>query len=834
MFTDFTHNQILRDTLAPAFDAYLKANVCPALVHKYGASLLGVQMYEDHLADNFWTEGYWYYPLTLVFDDRTEICWLRWKSDAVAPYCAAPDEVEFVIPADVPAAFVQLMQTRAVYAPSDDRLHVDVQCVAPEATALVGKYSQQFLDEMALQITDAIGRQFSVGGLARTGMMLTLAFAGGTYFEHTSDNVTYRRLLLSDNSRFAKDFWVKWTRLDGARAFSVNSPVRAEQIRFEIGEDVPQKVREREFRFLVSTDADRYRTAMGRKSVTEWRELIRRAIKRGDLTRLELPDATAAQGSADDGQIAEKLWQILGKPAAEKTEPTASPCAPSEEFNRAMEAARAALATQTSPPARREQPAVADPTPQKTEAPAPQPAGDTDREQKLRADIRNQVRLEYEERERERLAAEARRTLEENRRREAEQQRLEELAKARREAEKTARIHAEEAAKLQEEEEQARRLREEERLREQTEARRRAEEEIERLRAEVEEHRRVAEEVERLRAEAEERRKQDEEIRRRAEEEIRRQKEEQEIRRRAEEEARRKAEEEARIRAEEARRKAEEEARIRAETEARLRAEEERRRQEEEVRLRVEAELRRRAEEEERRRAQEEEKRRAEEIMRARIEEETRRKLEEQARRKTEEEARRKAEEEARVQQTEEALRAAKEEVERLRKEAEAHRAAEEEARRTLEEQVRHAEEEARRKMEAEAATRRAEQEARLKAAQEACRQAEAEIARLHMEETLAAEQKKENYTYMEKKAHLIFRNPLDPNITTSIRDELKAALHGFNRDDLYIRVRATITAPDTVELDFLQFPAEEKELLIQLLKVLGNSHLGIRKIVLD
>ena len=217
-------------------------------------------------------------------------------------------------------------------------MELKIHAGSSDPSFLDGKYSESFISELTRQITLAIEDAMGVSGLDGSTLRLELVFAPGTYMEHTSDNVTYRRLLLSDKSCQARDFWVKWTRLDGAVAYSVSDEVSSETVKFELGEDVPQKIREREFRFLCSKNPDKYQAAMGKKTVTEWRELIKRAIRRGDVTKLESELAAAEQ--ADDVQ--NRLLEVLnsfGK--AVKIEETHDDS--TDSFDNIMELARAAL-----------------------------------------------------------------------------------------------------------------------------------------------------------------------------------------------------------------------------------------------------------------------------------------------------------------------------------------------------------------------------------------------------------------------------------------------------------------------------------------------------------
>ena len=92
------------------------------------------------------------------------------------------------------------------------------------------KYSASFIDELKRQITEEISRAMSVEGLEESTLELQLAFEPGTFMEHTSENVTYRRRLITDKLCQPRDFWVKWTRLDGAVAYTVSDEVSSETV----------------------------------------------------------------------------------------------------------------------------------------------------------------------------------------------------------------------------------------------------------------------------------------------------------------------------------------------------------------------------------------------------------------------------------------------------------------------------------------------------------------------------------------------------------------------------------------------------------------------------
>nr|HBJ19503.1 hypothetical protein [Clostridiales bacterium] len=351
MFFDEKHNKIVSDTLSGKFRVAAEEDLLPKLREVYGEALSGVSMYEDYIADDFSSGGFWYYPMTLQYKEGYATAWVRYpyavgsKDFAGSPYAyvgAKPLTFTLVPEAEVPERMLRAMAGRRVSAPKG-AITVRVETTAENPILLVGKYSQSFLDEMALQLTDEIERKMSVRGIAGSNITLTMVFASGTYMEHTSENQTYRRLLMSEGGRSVKDFWIRWCKVDGEGAFSVSSTVDAGSIAFSIGEDVPQKIREKEYRYLTRQDINKYRFAMGRKNVTEWREIIKRAVKRGDLVRVTEEEKI----NEGDAEVRRKLTEILGEETLPYTpsENTPASAPENEEFERAMRLARTFLTT---------------------------------------------------------------------------------------------------------------------------------------------------------------------------------------------------------------------------------------------------------------------------------------------------------------------------------------------------------------------------------------------------------------------------------------------------------------------------------------------------------
>jgi hypothetical protein len=475
-------------------------------------------------------------------------------------------------------------------------------------------------------------------------------------------------------------------------AYSVVDHVDAECISFEIGEDVPQKVREKEYRFLLAAGGDKYHNAMGRKNITEWREIIRRAIRRGDLVKLEVSEDKAAN---DD--ISAALAAVLGKNAAPAEAPEVKVAEENDEFARAMAMARQIIAE-------REVEEAVEAAPEIAEAPAAA-AEEVTKIDFAPAASHTPISIfdidEVEEKDAEEAEdifgglddAEA-----ENN---EEEEAIEELC-----ALDGVKAVAEEALDVVEEV----------------------------VVPEAPKAESAAEIEARIRAEIEEK-----------------------VRRECEEKARRAAEEEF--------------AKIAAEKE-------ELRRQHEELIAKAEAERLRLQKLEEARTAEEEKMRLA---------------LEEQIRR----EAR---EKERMAEAAKLALAEARREEEERNAKALAAKAEEE---------------------------RKAKEEAERKAAEEKAMNAKTNAA-------IAGGIRTKNYTYTSKTVKLLFRRSVDPNMTSRIYEIIKTTLEYYGKEKMYMRIKATIPDSTTVILEFLEIPMEEMTLLSNIIKVLGNSGLGIAKAIVD
>lgn len=809
MIVDLMHNKIIAATVTEAFSGCFKEKLLPKLSEKYGDSITLVQMYEDHIADGFALGGEFYYPLTVVTDEaRTE--WIKWKLakgkfEGNSPYAYVGDDLDFELVEKAPDGFEDKLSGRARFA-EVGLVPIRVETTASDITFLSGKYSQTFIDEMARQLTPAIEEAMSVTGLSESGLELCLVFAPESYMEHTSENVTYRRLLLTDNSGAPRDFWIKWTRLDGATAYSVAANVSSSSILFEIGEDVSQKVREKEYRFLLSTKGkDKYHNAMGRKNITEWREIIKRAVRRGDLVKVE----QAVTISKETEDLTKELLKVVGGvPAA--TEEVVASRESDEELARALEFARSALDA-----ANGEQ--LID---EEEEDEQPEETDELDDFYSEGAEEPVTVSFDGEdEKEADELARLAKEELQSVRATEisfADEPSEEEISE-----EDPSEEDAEEFEELAEDDEIISEEFEEE-----------IEEEI--IEEETAEEEIIAEEIDPCAEEYPE-----SEYSEIDDEEALEEGENDEALSELEEllgvtdEPSEKTVPSAAIPVEEKIDITKLEEKIRAEVEAKLR-------------LEYEMNARKRAEEEAERLRKENEKL----LMAAKGEEERkaereRARLEETEKLKSQIEAQLRAEARER-ERLAEAARAAVEEQRRLEEEKariEAMRL-EEQRRLEAEERAKALEEERRR----EAERIRRETEERIRAEYEEKERAEREEReRLKVESdsetetssSMASEASKDNfvnqnYTYISKNVKLLFRRSVDPNITARIHEIIKATLDYYGKSKVYLKIKATVPDTQTVILEFVKIPMEEMELLGNIIKVLGNSGLGIAKAIVD
>ena len=89
-------------------------------------------------------------------------------------------------------------------------------------------------------------------------------------------------------------------------------------------------------------------------------------------------------------------------------------------------------------------------------------------------------------------------------------------------------------------------------------------------------------------------------------------------------------------------------------------------------------------------------------------------------------------------------------------------------------------------------------------------------------------------YNYTNRNVRLVFRRSVDPNITVRIQQIMKAAVEYYGKEKMYIKVRASVPDNQTVLLEFIHIPLEEMDLLGNIIKILGNSGLGIARAIIE
>ena len=89
-------------------------------------------------------------------------------------------------------------------------------------------------------------------------------------------------------------------------------------------------------------------------------------------------------------------------------------------------------------------------------------------------------------------------------------------------------------------------------------------------------------------------------------------------------------------------------------------------------------------------------------------------------------------------------------------------------------------------------------------------------------------------YTFGSYMVCMQFERAVDPNIHGRIRTLIENTVQYFKKESVPISVRSTVEEGQVVRLHFYRMPKEEHDLLIHIIKVLGNSDLGVKKITLE
>ena len=324
MRINLLYNKIVADTISESFVKSFNENAISKLSEKF-SDVEEAVIYEDYLSDGLAVAGTFFCPLTLVSADGISRAFASWRCDSkkfenAVPYSyigketlnieisdSAPPEIEAKVAGRVP-----------FFAKNSVKCTIDAQ--APTKTFLSGKYSQSFVDIMRYSVTRALEAEFSIEGLSESTLELSLAFAPESFMEHVLDNVSYRRILVSAKACAPRDLWIKWTRLDASGTYTVSSHVKKSDILFEICDDVPEKIREREYRHRIkSSGISAYKNSMSRKNFTEGRELLKRIIKRGEVVKL--PENDNKDYIIPTNDITDSFTSLTLEEPMTKTEP---------------------------------------------------------------------------------------------------------------------------------------------------------------------------------------------------------------------------------------------------------------------------------------------------------------------------------------------------------------------------------------------------------------------------------------------------------------------------------------------------------------------------------
>lgn len=329
MNVDFLHNQIIRDTISRQFIESFNENLLPSLYNKYGKSLEHVQFYEDHIKDGMRIGGIFYYPLTVVISGTPRTEWISWQVsnyriyDNFNPFTyRGQDFLSFSFVEKLPEGLEEKIVGKPIYS-HQNSLPIIMKAESDDKTFLAGKYAQGFIDLMSSALTELIENELAITGLAGSGVIIEMNFAPGTYMEHICASSTYRRLRIKARACSARDLWVKWTRLDGNGTYTISDNIDRSMIEFELAENLPGKVKEKEYRYLTAESIEKYQQSMSRKNITEWREMMRRVLHRGEVEKFErITISKAAAESIEEKE--EPIPQPIAEEATEPVEATVS------------------------------------------------------------------------------------------------------------------------------------------------------------------------------------------------------------------------------------------------------------------------------------------------------------------------------------------------------------------------------------------------------------------------------------------------------------------------------------------------------------------------------
>ena len=113
-------------------------------------------------------------------------------------------------------------------------------------------------------------------------------------------------------------------------------------------------------------------------------------------------------------------------------------------------------------------------------------------------------------------------------------------------------------------------------------------------------------------------------------------------------------------------------------------------------------------------------------------------------------------------------------------------------------------------------------------------RREEEEAKRLEAERLAEEARRAEEARFISKRAKIIFRRPTDQLIISRIREIVEETIIANGKQNVRIHMKAYQEDRDVINLDILRMPASEGELLVSIVKAIGNARIGVTKIILE
>ncbi|MBO5879313.1 MAG: hypothetical protein J6Q68_02015 [Clostridia bacterium] len=88
---------------------------------------------------------------------------------------------------------------------------------------------------------------------------------------------------------------------------------------------------------------------------------------------------------------------------------------------------------------------------------------------------------------------------------------------------------------------------------------------------------------------------------------------------------------------------------------------------------------------------------------------------------------------------------------------------------------------------------------------------------------------------YVTKNVSLIFRRGgVDSSMTRRVREIIVATIKYLHKENVYVRIKATVVDSTTLNLTFSELPESEQQLVVDIIQVLGKSNIGVTKAILE